>query len=300
MALPFGTNYVDGMMHVTLDTALRSGEGYNAFKGLIFTNDHIRKIADDSKYYDSNDQGISYLDNLYVSQYSAYNCKNDNLKITVDNLGEVTKKGSKLNIGFSEWLNTVPIKSNIVIKDSEGKEFTDFTVSADNAQATITFTGNLKSGVYTVSITGVQGAITGSEATNTAEFVAASATEAVNTEYIYAEEDFEALESGVVLPNWYYGDKAYGDKKTYGDMNTVVKDTYNRYFMGEVSANYATNVSVATGADGTKAMQLSGDKENNLYYFFPRGVVPEMLPHKSDCSSAEFSTTLHLCGSKFK
>lgn len=250
-----------------------TSSGRRAIKGLGFWCDAVRNYGD-ARLVDANnkntaqtDPGYVYIDNVYVSQYNANDCTNDALKIVADDQGEIMSKGTKFNIGFSEYLSSVPAKENIVIKKQGTNEvFTDFTVTADKAQATLTFTGELENGVYEVSVTGVKGLMSGSEVTNTVEFKAnAAATDATETAYYYVNEDFNEFETGMVMPNWYYG-----------RMNLTAKDKYNRYFMGEVKDTYATEVKATTGADNSPALELSKDSgvnSNDLYYFFPRGIA---------------------------
>ena len=241
-----------------------TAEGRRAIKGLVFRCDQLRENNSENKIGGSED-GTIYLDNVYVNGYTANNCTNDVLKITADDFDEIIRNGSKLNIGFSEYLTAVPSKENITITKN-GVAFDGFTVTSDKSQATLTFNRELESGVYSLAISGVKGAISGSDVSNTIEFVASDSGENADAaNYYWANENFNGFEEGVVPPNWYYG-----------SLDRNIKDQYNRYYMPEAKANYSSNVKKTTGADGTAAIELSensGTESNNMYYFFPRGVA---------------------------
>ena len=122
-----------------------TAEGRRAIKGLIFRCDQLRENNSENKIGGSED-GTIYLDNVYVNGYTANNCTNDVLKITADDFDEIIRNGSKLNIGFSEYLTAVPSKENISITKN-GVAFDGFTVTSDKSQATLTFNRELESGV---------------------------------------------------------------------------------------------------------------------------------------------------------
>ncbi len=251
-----GTAVADSQLYIP-----NASGGSPVFKGLIFRCDHMWK-HEGGQLDESRQDGYFYLDNVYVSAYDANHATNDVLKMTADTQNQVMQKGKKLNIAFSEYLATVPTESNIQITKN-GKEFTGFTVTADGAQATITFTEELENGVYNVAVTGVQGAISASSVSNTVSFTAAGAgTDAASTDYYWANEDFNEMADGVIPANWYYG-----------EMDLDAMDEYNRYFMGEVSENYATEVGITNGADNTTALEMKSGNSNSMYYFFPRGVA---------------------------
>lgn len=244
-----------------------SSDGKRALKALILRCDHLRGY-NDSAINSGNTNGYVYLDNVYVSQYTANDCKKDALKITAETKGETITTGSKMNIAFSEYLSTVPTKGDIVITDSNNTPYTDFTVVADNTQATITFNGDIPmNDTYTLTVNNVTGAASQSTVSNTVEFSTIASTSAAATNYYWANEDFNDFETGVVLPNWYYGVmNAYGnhvETKKYG--------------MPEAANTYSTEVESTEGIDGTTAIKLVGGdgktNSNNMFYFFPRGVA---------------------------
>lgn len=243
--------------------------GNNAIKGIAFRHDALRNYNDVVAYAEGDSRTANdyvYLDNIYVNHYTSDDVKNDTIKLILDTLNKDTlAAGDKLSIGFSEALEAAPAKEDIVITDESGKAFTDFTVAADVAQATITLGSTIGTGKYTVTVKNVTGAISESSIDDEVTFTASSApVNAAGTTFNYIDEDFEGLEEGVILPNWYYDDP---------DLASGVENS--RYYTKRTPDYYAAKV-MPEDRDGRTALKLSkdaADTDTELFYYFPSGTA---------------------------
>lgn len=246
-----------------------AADGNNAIKGIAFRHDTLRNYTDG--VVATYDQSVStsdyvYLDNIYVNHYTSDDVTKDTIKLILDTLNKGTlAAGDKLSIGFSEALKAAPAKENIVITDESGNAFTDFTVAADVAQATITLGSTIGTGKYTVTVKNVTGAISGSSIDDEVTFTASSApVSAAGTTFNYIDEDFEGLEEGVILPNWYYDDP---------DLASGVENS--RYYTKRTAEYYAARV-MPEDRNGRTALKLSkdaADTDTELFYYFPSGTA---------------------------
>ena len=254
----------------------------NNFKALILDSGMGSEMGAEGSGAASDDGGFM-IDNVYVRSYDG-SLLGDGMSIVIDDMtgGGVAGTDCKIGVGFSEYLSEPAEKSNITVTNIEtGEEINDFdVVSSDRMQCVLSF-ALVPKGMYTVTVHGVKGEVTGSETECSAEFYSAGELKnAAEERYYLMDEDFNDYTNNVAT-TYTYGNYdipvgwRHADIATYNVNNTFSKnwDAYGRF---EYNYVHGTIDSSKRG-EGDYALKMqkpkNGNWGSNISYYFPKGVA---------------------------
>ena len=242
--------------------SFRSDQGKGAFKGLGILQQ------------DGNEKTGTY-DNICITHYTT----NDEIQMVVepgkDGIGSDASDGKYLNVAFNDSLVSDFRDSDFEVKDDSGNPVTGFKVSESNktksgcvldfSAVASQFKANTN---YTVTYKGEANGIATYVSANGASAAFRTNSAVVNTaandyKYYYAKEDFNEFVDGTQLPFGFYKPSNYSNSKD-------VTQYYNKYLTSRAADNNWKLVPVS-GKDGNALKMVNN--ADNLYYFFPRGVV---------------------------
>lgn len=260
--------YYDGQK---LEGAKTSGEDAGTAADAFFWDDGSSMVKNFKGVVfqaGSGDGGV-LLDNVYINRYEGESFREANISLTSDDMsGMGISPNGSVNAAFSEWMSTAAAAENITVTDKNGNEITDYTVTgSDNMQFTLKF-GNLDSGDYTITVNGIEGAVSGKVINAAAKFtVNTEEKSAVNGRNMIFEENFNTLKYYKnVLPNSaaYNGDNniavpiGWADETalTYAD-NSKYTDFWNSGSIANYTEKGHGIIHLKSRGNGDNALELS-------------------------------------------
>ncbi len=289
-ALIEGYKYENGAYGDALASTLASTTDYQEaqfgngstrnLKGLRF------RVDSENLLFGTNDKtvtlpktGAFYIDNVYTSSYSAADILTDEIALKAETAnGASVGAGGRVNVSLSEYISGSVTKDNVSVINAEtGAAVTDYTVSDfDGSCFSVTLgSGNWESGRYILTVSGVNGAVTGKTANASDSFIVSSATKnAANTRYYFMNEDFNDFGTVYAAQSDNNYDAPYG--WTEAEPNKWVRNSYSKWWSAnENSLVKSGKLSAEVRAEGNNALKMHTEDTNTVrtVYHFDRGVA---------------------------
>ena len=289
-ALIEGYKYENGAYGDALASTLASTTDYQEaqfgngstrnLKGLRF------RVDSENLLFGTNDKtvtlpktGAFYIDNVYTSSYSAADILTDEIALKAETAnGASVGAGGRVNVSLSEYISGSVTKDNVSVINAEtGAAVTDYTVSDfDGSCFSVTLgSGNWESGRYILTVSGVNGAVTGKTTNASDSFIVSSATKnAANTRYYFMNEDFNDFGTVYAAQSDNNYDAPYG--WTEAEPNKWVRNSYSKWWSAnENSLVKSGKLSAEVRAEGDNVLKMHTEDQGTVktVYHFDRGVA---------------------------